>query len=463
MFTAMEIPVWMAVLGGFLSLVAILDRLLMPSVRWFFRRRFQRVIAELNQRLDLKIPDFKLTSRRILIDRLAHDPEVMEATFDHAQEQGMPIDVARAEAMRYARETVPSFSAFAYFSFGTRVSRWLSEALYRVRLGHTSEKLKDIHDDATVVFVMNHRSNMDYVLVTYLAAQRSALSYAVGEWARVWPLQQVIRASGAYFIRRRSRNALYRKVLARYVQMATEGGVTQAIFVEGGLSRDGFVGQPKLGLLSYIVEGYRPGKSREVVFVPVGINYDRVLEDRILISAQGQSKPRFRPSVWAAMGKFLRHLGRRLTGRFHKYGYASVSFGDPVSLAADGKSVRVEALAQELTHAIRAAIPILPVPLVASLMRQHRDISRDRLIAEAEAKIDRMTARGAHCHIPRGDMAYATDFGVRLLVERGILTAEDGRVRVVEAELPVLDYYAAAIAHFDRHGAEAPKLEEPVR
>jgi glycerol-3-phosphate O-acyltransferase len=73
-----------------------------------------------------------------------------------------------------------------------------------------------------VVFVMNHRSNMDYVLVSFLAAERVALSYAVGEWARIWPLQGLIRAMGAYFVRRNSGDPLYRMVLQRYVQMATE-------------------------------------------------------------------------------------------------------------------------------------------------------------------------------------------------------------------------------------------------
>ena len=454
MFTPVEIPLWMVVLGALLCLIALLDRLLIPSVRWYLRRRFNHAIERLNQRLDLKIPPFKLTSRAVLIDRLAHDPEVMEAAFVHAQEQGLPVDVARAQAMRYARETVPSFSAFAYFSFGIRVARWLSQSLYRVRLGRDAEDLHDIAPDATVVFVMNHRSNMDYVLVTYLAAERSALSYAVGEWARVWPLQTLIRASGAYFIRRRSRNALYRKVLARYVQMATEGGVTQAVFIEGGLSRDGTVGTPKMGLLSYILEGFDPLKGRDVVFVPVGLNYDRVLEDRILIAAQGVERPRFRPSIPDAVARVARHFWLRITGRFHKYGYASVSFGTPVSLrslAQQGK-IDVKALAHRLTDDIRAAIPILPVSLVASLMRQHRSITRAGLKTEAEAKIARMTARGAHWHIPRGDMDYGLEFGLRLLIERGILRESEGIVSVVEAELPLIDYYAAAIAHFDRGG-----------
>jgi len=43
----------------------------------------------------------------------------------------------------------------------------------------------------------------------------------------VWPLQSLIRAMGAYFVRRNSGDPLYRTVLQRYVQMATEAGVPQ--------------------------------------------------------------------------------------------------------------------------------------------------------------------------------------------------------------------------------------------
>jgi glycerol-3-phosphate O-acyltransferase len=75
--------------------------------------------------------------------------------------------------------------------------------------------LRNIDPDSTVVFVMNHRSNMDYVLISYLAAERVTLSFAVGEWARVFPLDMLIRAMGAFFVRRGSQNPLYRKVLER--------------------------------------------------------------------------------------------------------------------------------------------------------------------------------------------------------------------------------------------------------
>jgi glycerol-3-phosphate O-acyltransferase len=217
-----EMPLWaLIVLVGFAA-VTFASHFLFPSVRWFFRRRLERVVAQLNTRLERPIEPFKLAQRYDMIQRLIYDPAVLRAVTEHARAEAIPESVAFERARRYAREIVPSFSASLYFGFAIRVAKMLSQSLYRVRLGHFDEaSFRKIDPEATVVFVMNHRSNMDYVLVTWLAAERSALSYAVGEWARVWPLSRMIRAMGAYFIRRRSRGDLYRRVLARYVGAAS--------------------------------------------------------------------------------------------------------------------------------------------------------------------------------------------------------------------------------------------------
>src|SRR6056297_3529399 len=258
MTSMVEIPIWLFILILLFAGVTFASHFLFPSVRWFFRRRLERAVAQLNERLTRPIEPFKLARRYDMIQRLIYDPVVSAAIVEHARRNRVPENVAFEKARRYAREIVPSFSAFTYFSFGIRLARFLANALYDVREGPRNHRvLKDVPPEATVIFVMNHRSNMDYVLVTYLAANASALSYAVGEWARVWPLSRLIKSMGAYFIRRRSRGNLYRAVLARYVQMATTGGVTQAIFPEGGLSLDGRLRPPKIGLLSYVVQGYK--------------------------------------------------------------------------------------------------------------------------------------------------------------------------------------------------------------
>jgi 1-acyl-sn-glycerol-3-phosphate acyltransferase len=43
---------------------------------------------------------------------------------------------------------------------------------------------REVDPDAAVIFVINHRSNMDYVLVTYMASSSSALSDAIARSVR---------------------------------------------------------------------------------------------------------------------------------------------------------------------------------------------------------------------------------------------------------------------------------------
>ncbi len=290
MTRTVSLPLWLMAVLLAAAVWAAVERLLVPSVRWVLRRRVNRVIAELNTRLKIEIKPFQLTKRQVLIDRLTYDPQVLAAAQERARGRR---DAARGGAGRGGplrprdrprRSTPTSTSGSA-----TWIARRVARLLYRVRLGFSDEAgLAAVDPGATVVFLMNHRSNMDYVLVAYLAADRTALSYAVGEWARIWPLQTLIRSLGAYFVRRDSGDPLYRRVLERYIHMATEGGVTQAVYPEGGLSRDGRLRPPKLGLLDYMLRSFDPAGPRDLVFIPVGINYDRMLEDRTLLLERGE-------------------------------------------------------------------------------------------------------------------------------------------------------------------------------
>ena len=445
-------PLWALILLVAFAGVTFASHFLFPSVRWFFRRRMEKVVARLNERLERPIEPFKLALRYDMIQRLIYDPAVARAVTDYAAEEGVPENVAFEKAKRYAREIVPGFSASAYFGFAIRVAKFLSRTLYRVRPGNFDEvKLRDVDKNATIVFVMNHRSNMDYVLVTWLAAERSALSYAVGEWARVWPLSKLIKAMGAYFIRRKSRGDLYRRVLARYVALATDGGVTQAVFPEGGLSLDGALAPPKLGILKYIVEG-RDEDDRDVAFVPVALNYDRVFEDRILVAAGQNGDRRFRARISVVAGFILKQIWLRLIGRFHRHGYAAVSFGAPLTLSAfrhANPGAPVEELGARLMERIGEEVPVLPTPLVARAFLQAKGpLSEDALRAEVSRMIDALPH--AHVHLPRNDRAYTTEVGLRMVRKRGFVQDTPEGYVIVEKERPLLAYYAASIAHLFR-------------
>lgn len=446
------LPLWLFILIVVFAAVTFASHFLFPSVRWFLRRRLENAVTQLNKRLKRPIQPFKLARRTDTVRRLLFDPQVAEAIHEHARENQIREDVAAEKAERYAREIVPGFSAFTYFAFGTRAARWLSQSLYRVRLTDPNgDTLEKIPSDSTVIFVMNHRSNMDYVLVTWLVAERSALAYAVGEWARVWPLRAVVRAMGGYFIRRRHNNPLYRKVLARYVQIATDEGVTQAVFPEGGLSRTGGLGKPKLGLISYILDGFTPGVSRDVVFVPVALNYDRVMEDRNLIAAQTGGTAGFRFSLTPILRYLRRQIWHRLTRKFHRYGYAAVSFGVPLSLTEFMNQDLLDppqALGEDLMSRIAAVVPVTPVPLVAHALRDGA-LTAEALDAAISTRITRAEMKGTEVHLSRDDLRGTVEAGLRSLEERGFIDreADPNAITITERGKPVVDYYAASVAH----------------
>jgi len=212
----------------------------------------------------------------------------------------------------------------------------------------------------------------------------------------------------------------------------------------------------------------REGEGRrDVVFIPVGINYDRVLEDRSQLLKLHPERKRagMGTALWRSLGFFVRNLGQMGTGRWHRFGYACVNFGTPLSMRewCAGRGVRLTALAEDarraevaavgtrLMDAVGRVVPVLPVSLVASLMMEapRRAWSALELKAAALARIERLAAAGARLYVPRGDQDYAIDVGLRMLTLRHLVIERDGMFAPAEEDIAVLAYYANAIGHID--------------
>ncbi len=462
------ISIWLFILMLVLACWAAWERIFIPSVRWVFRRRINRVIDEISTRLDIKIRPFQLTKRQVLIDRLVFDPQIIEAIHAHAQESFTPREILQAEVQTYAKEIVPSFNAYIYFRIGYWIAKKVARLLYRVRVGLVDNAaLATIHPESTVVFVMNHRSNMDYILVAFLAAERTTLSYAVGEWARIWPLQTLIKSMGAFFVRRKSGNPLYRLVLERYIHMATEEGVCQAVFLEGGLSRDGRLRKPKLGFVDYMLRSFNVETDRDIVFIPVGINYERTIEDRSLLRDLDASAEK--RSLWFVVkttcGFIWHNVMLMIFSRWHHFGYACVNFGPHISMRdycnAKGftfnqldrrtRFQKVEQLCQRIMDEIAAVIPALPLSLVAHVMAAAPDkgMSSSTIKAHVYQLINRLQALGAPLFLPEGSRDHAIQTALDMLTLRHFVNEENGLFTVDPNTRTVLSYYANTIAHWE--------------
>src|SRR3989337_3175433 len=154
------LPIWLAVALFLLAAWAAIARLLIPSVRWFLRRRVNLVLEEIGKRPHLEIRPFSLTKRQVLVDRLLYDPKILETAEAHAKENGIPRNIVMAEVERFTKEIVPSFNAYAYFRIGYWLAKKTASILYRVRVGYTDEaRLAPGDTKSSRGFVMHHRHN----------------------------------------------------------------------------------------------------------------------------------------------------------------------------------------------------------------------------------------------------------------------------------------------------------------
>ena len=444
--------------------VAIATIAAAAGVGWYLRRSGRRALLRFRARVDR----FKLASRKSVRERLLNDSAIGDAVRAHAASTNITTEAVWKRVDEYVREIVPFFNVVAYYQVGYRIAGWLLSLFYKVTVDHEDPSDHDrLPRNSVVVYVMNHRSNADYVLVSYALAGRVAISYAVGEWARAFPLEHIFKAFGSYFVRRRYREPLYHAVLERYVQLITREGVTQGIFLEGGLTRDGRLKSPKIGLLDYVLGIARdPTYQPRMFLVPIAINYDRVLEDRSLLRELASREGRERPGRFAQMREVLHYLGwnaaRLLARRWRRYGRAAVTVGRPVPLqpwfAANAdlfmlpkpeRLGRVQQLCDEVMARIGALVPVTPVPLAcAAIQSLDRDfIPRAVLLERMEEMRNALLELNGRVIRHERDIEQTFDRARRMLHMRHILVAEGDGFVLLPRNRELVSYYANSIEH----------------
>lgn len=478
-------------LAAGLTLLALAGALaLLLGTRAVVRRRLRRWARTALLQFRARTDRYKLVERDRIREALLQDPQVLAAILRHAEERGTSESQVRILVNQYIDEIVPFFSVLSYYRLGYNLSRLLINLLYKSSIDYRDhEALDRIPRRDVVVYLMNHRSNADYVVVAYVLARVVSISYAVGEWARTWPLEFVFKSFGSYFIRRQYREPLYHTVLERYVQLITRNGVTQGIFPEGGLTRDGALRPVKIGLLDYIVRTLEdPAFDRDIWLVPVGINYDRVLEDRSLIRERIVGGRR--PGRLAQLGAVASYLGwntvRLFTGQLKRYGRVAIAFGTPISvrdwltdqppgilaLPRPERLPHVQRLAEAALERIGAVIPVTPVPLAAAALLSFGGsvVPKAALLDRLDELRDRLgtfNARIVRTELPVTEVwerAWLMFSMRRLVLQQG-----DGLV-ILPSARPLLEYYANSIRHLlpaelvvsfspaDEHDPTLPRL-----
>lgn len=276
-----------------------------------------------NQKTAVIGPD--LSHRRTLVKGLLRAPLVRQAIQEECETLKIPQEKAEATALRYANEIAADVS-YPVIRFLEVTLTWFWNKLYEgVKVNHI-ERVQDVAQGHEIVYVPCHRSHIDYLLLSYLLFRNGLTPphIAAGINLNMPVVGSILRRGGAFFMRRSFKgNQLYTAVFNEYLHTLFSRGFSTEYFVEGGRSRTGRMLHPRTGMLAITLRSFLRDSRRPIVFVPVYIGYERVLEGRTYLGElRGAAKKK--ESIFDIF-KVVGALKQR-------FGQVWVNFGEPIHL-----------------------------------------------------------------------------------------------------------------------------------
>ena len=351
-------------------------------LRFYFRRVRESAIG----------PD--LSHRRSLIRTMMRSNTLQQAIAQESARVGATLAATEDRARKFAWEIASDFR-YPVVRAGELLLERLWRRLYdRVDVHHADE-IAQAAPGKGLVYLPNHRSHIDYLLLSYLVSFEGLAPPHIAAGANLnFPVVgPLLRRGGAFFLRRSFKGEpLYADVFREYLHTMLVAGFPIAYFIEGGRSRSGRTLAPKGGLLGMTVQSFMRDHPRPLLLIPVYFSYEKLLEGPSLIAElEGQPKKR------ESLGALLR-VGRDLR---NDYGRVYVNFGEPLSidqfidreapgwhaLPADAQHEAARRvtlpLAREMAQRINAAVVINPINLFAmAIVPSPRHALDERALAQ---------------------------------------------------------------------------------
>lgn len=324
-------------------------------------------------------PPRKPTDR--LIDEAMRDKVFQQAATEVAKEQNKSIESVNRSAKRNFEAIAARYSP-SVVGFTAPILHWVFNRIYDgVEVDEVGlERAMKAAAHAPMVLTPSHKSHVDYLIMSYVLFQRGYTVPLVAAGANLsfFPLGPFLRRGGAFFLRRSFKgDKLYTATFKAYLKKLVHDGIHHEFFPEGGRSRTGKLLTPKLGLFTWLVDAVLEGARNDLLFVPVAIDYEKVVEGASYKAelAGGEKKPEDLKALLSAPSVLTENYGR-----------IHLSFDEPVSLAKlmkdrgidprqttdDQKKALVRALGHRVMHGISKVSTVTPHALLASALLAHR-------------------------------------------------------------------------------------------
>ena len=388
-----------------------------------------------------------------------------------ARDLGRPeADVLR-EASQCLKEIAATHSRHM-IDLVANLTRLLYRQGYGEMLHYDRKQLAEIYALAQrypVVFLPSHKSNLDHLVLQYALHENGhpPNHTAGGINMNFLPVGPLVRRSGVFFIRRTFKDApVYKFVLRNYIDYLIEKRFPLEWYIEGGRSRSGKLLPPRFGLLAYVADAYRRGKSEDVYLLPVAIAYDQIQDVQDYAAEQRGGAKQRESFSWFV--RVVRSLRRRLGG-------IHIRFGEPLALSKvigpanpgaepddDEQSLTVQKLAFEVAVRINRVTPITPTSVVtlALLGAGDRALSMREVLNALRNLVVYIRRRGLPTTAPLElDTAEGVGRVLEGLIDAGVITCFAQGPEAVYAIGPdqhlAAAYYRNTIIHFFVTGAIA--------
>lgn len=386
-------------------------------------------------------------------ERVLADETFQQTICELAASLSKPADDLRELAGRYVKEIAADIN-YTYIELGEILLRWAIKSLYSGLIFNEEglSQAKRLYAKAPVVFVSNHKSHVDYLLLSHILYNNNMTvpHVAAGLNLSFWPLGPIFRHCGAYFIRRSfENNQLYRAAVETYLRVLLEEGYSQEFFIEGGRSRTGKLMDPRHGMLRMLSKAVTSGAVKDINFIPVSFTYDRVIEQKTYEEEMaGGAKEKESPSHLLRLIKYVKRQKPR-------YGRIYVNFGRPVSYQEGQKGGMIENIAQEICREINKNIVVTPQSIVAATLLTHseRAMTFDAICERAALFIDWLSAKGVGLSLSiKSGQKSAITRALKQLVAGHYVTLnqelEEPLYSVDEDKRLKLDYFKNGCVHF---------------
>lgn len=334
--------------------------------------------------------------KRWFVNEVMNDEKLDTEICRLAAVQGIGADELRGLARKYALEIIADVD-HTYIELFERIITFVFRRIFDEFHIDPNElrEIKELYAKGPVVFVPNHKSHADYLLLSHILYRNGMTipHIAAGINLKFWPLGHIFRKCGAYFIRREFKdNPLYKAVLESYLKVLLKEGYSHEFFIEGGRTRTGNLGKPRYGMITMLTHAAAEAGIKDIWFVPVTITYDRVIEQKSYVQeVEGRQKEKEKTTHILRLFEHLKPKGQR-------YGSVYIRFGKPLK-NPDGTCERaqIEDTAAKICERINSRVVVTPTALAATalLASTLRGVTDDELTTNWEVIAPLLTLAGA--------------------------------------------------------------------